>query len=86
MSTRSVRLDEETDEVLTRLSDSTGLSISEILKRGVRAYEAETFHEAARRPYDIYRRLELGNGGYAQAPARDAKSAIVEVVRGKHSR
>jgi predicted DNA-binding protein len=83
---RSVRLDEETDEVLNRLSRSTGLSISEILKRGVRAYEAETLHKAVNRPYDIYRRLDLGSGGYAHAPARDAKSAVADIIHRKHSR
>jgi len=39
-----------------------------------------------REPYDIYAQLDLGEGRYAVAPAREAKSAIAEVVFRKHRR
>ena len=70
MGTRTVRLDEEAERTLERLRNVTGLSISEVLKRGLSAFEAQAMDQADRRPYDIYRKLDLGEGGYARAPAR----------------
>jgi len=64
----------------------TGLSISEVLKHGLSAYETEVVEPAPRKPYEIFRQLDLGAGGYAVAPARDAKSALAKVIRRKHSR
>jgi hypothetical protein len=57
-----------------------------VLKRGLSAYEAQALELAHRKPYDIYRDLDLGAGGYAIAPAREAKSAVAEVIRRKHKR
>jgi hypothetical protein len=34
----------------------------------------------------MYRRLALGEGGHAHAAAKDAKKAIIEVLRRKHKR
>lgn len=86
MGTRSVRLDEETEKALTRLTRMTGLSISEVLKRGVFAYQAEALQQSTSKPYDIYRKLDLGSGGYTRAPARDAKKVIADVICSKHRR
>ena len=84
MGTRTVRLDDEAEKSLESLRHLTGLSISEVLKRGLRVYEKQALTEVGQRPYDIYRELDLGPGGYAQAPARTAKSAIAHVIRRKH--
>jgi hypothetical protein len=86
MATRTVRLDDEAETTLERLRRITGLSISEVLKRGLAAYETQALAETSRRPYDIYRALDLGPGGYAAAPARDAKSAVSDAIRRKHGR
>ncbi len=86
MGTRTVRLDDEAEQTLDRIRTLTGLSISEVLKHGLSAYETEVLEQAPRKPYEIFRQLDLGTGGYAVAPARDAKSAITEVIRRKHSR
>lgn len=86
MSTRTVRLDDEAEKTLERLRNITGLSISEVLKRGLRAYESEALERAHRKPYDIYRKLDIGKGGYAVAPAKDAKSAVADVIRRKNRR
>lgn len=85
MGTRTVRLDDETEKTLARLRKTTGLSISEVLKRGVKAY-AESTRAGGRRAYDVYRRLELGAGGWSIAPASAAKSAVKEALRRKHRR
>jgi hypothetical protein len=86
MSTRTVRLDDEAEKALERLRSVTGLSISEVLKRGLKAYEAQALGQAHRKPYDIYRELDLGDGGYALTPAREAKTAVKEAIRRKHAR
>lgn len=86
MVTRTVRLDDEAEKTLDRLRSITGLSISELLKRGLSAYEAKALEQARRKPYDVYRDLDLGAGGYAIAPAREAKAAIADEIRRKHKR
>jgi hypothetical protein len=86
MSSRTVRLDDEAEKTLSHLRRLTGLSISELLKMGLKAYETEAMQQVYRRPYDIYRELDLGEGGYATTPAREAKSAIVDAIRRKHHR
>ncbi len=85
MGTRTVRLDAEAEKTLSRLRSITGLSISEVLKRGLSAYEVQAI-QAPRKPYDIYRELDLGAGGYAIVPAKKAKSAVADAIRKKHNR
>lgn len=86
MGTRSVRLDDETERALARLTKMTGLSISEILKRGIAALEQDAARNSPRKPYDIYRKLDLGSGGYAIADSREAKAAVRRRIREKHDK
>lgn len=86
MGTRTVRLDDEAEKALERLRNITGQSISDVLKHGLKAYEGQALEQSARKPYDLYRELDLGEGGYAIAPAREAKSAIAQIIRRKHHR
>ena len=85
MSTRTVRLDEDAERTLERVRAMTGLSISEVLKQGLNAYENVILEQAQRKPYEIFCQLDSGPGGEALASARDAKSAIAETIRRKHS-
>lgn len=85
MGTRTVRLDEQTERLLQNLRKRKGLSISEVLKRGVQAY-SEQAESAEASPYEVYRRLDLGVGGWAIAPARNAKGAVREALERKHRR
>ena len=86
MGTRTVRLDDEAENTLAKLRKTTGLSISEVLKRGLQAYARRADQQVAARPFDIYRHLDLGTGGWSLAPAGDAKRAVKEAVRRKISR
>ena len=87
MATRTVRLDDEAEHVLASLTRSTGLSISEVLKRGLMAYKQQTQNAPAQRaPYDVFRQLDLGPGGYARVAAKDAKVAIRAAIARKHSK
>jgi hypothetical protein len=83
---RTVRLDEETERALREVRRATGLPISEALKRGLRSLQKDVRQEASRRPYDIYRELDLGSGGYATAPSRDAKRAVRRAIEKKLGR
>lgn len=40
----------------------------------------------AESPYEIYRRLDLGAGGNAVAPAVHAKTAVEQAIRKKYGR
>lgn len=86
MSVRTVRLDDEAESTLAALRQRPGLSISEVLKRGLRAYAAAENESPAEHPYEIYRRLDLGAGGYAIAPAAHAKTAVEQAIRKKYGR
>ena len=86
MATRTVRLDAGAEKTLARLRAKSGLSVTDVLKRGLAAY-AEN-ERRAREPsaYAIYQRLDLGRGGWAIAPASDVKRAVKDAIRRKHGR
>ena len=86
METRSVRLDEETEKTLAMLTKLTGLTILELLKRGVFAYRNKTFEKSVRKPYEIFRQLDLGSGGYAPVPTKNAKTVVGDIIRERNGR
>lgn len=86
MGIRTVRLDEEAESRLADLRNRTGLSISEVLKRGLDTYAEAVRNTTPESPYEVYRRLDLGSGGEARAPAARAKADVVHTIREKHGR
>jgi hypothetical protein len=86
MPLHSVRFDDETEEALEQVCEATGASISVALKRGVLVLRDGLASVATTRPFDIYRALDLGPGGYARAPARRAKQALGEIISRKRKR
>ncbi len=86
MSVRTVRLDDDAELTLAALRRQTGLSISEVLKRGLHAYAAAVCETTLVSPYEVYRRLDLAYDGDAIAPASQAKAAVVEAIRKKYGR
>jgi hypothetical protein len=86
MAMRTVRLDDEAERALERLRSLTGLSISEVLKRGLAAYEQLAAHQAAIRPYDVFAGLDLGTGGSSVGAASEAKRKVIQAIRRKHRR
>ena len=72
MGTRTVQFDDDAEATLSVLCDQTGLSISEVLKRGLQAYAALVPKvPTAETPYEVFSRLDLGPGGYAIAPGQE---------------
>ena len=87
MATRTVRLDREAEKVLDEVREATGLPISEALKAGLRSLQQQLkSSEPARSPYDIYRELDLGPGGYAIGPSTDTRAAIRNLLKNQRAR
>jgi hypothetical protein len=83
VATRTVRLDEEAEAVLQQIRDATGLPISEALKQGLQALNQRVSEESTRSPYDVYRRLDLGPGGYASAASTETRRGVAAALRRK---
>jgi hypothetical protein len=86
MGTRTVRLDDDTEASLDEIRRSTGLSISEVLKRGIEAFRKEIAEKASPTPFEIYAQLELGPGGYSAGPSTKVRETVREILRRKHRR
>jgi hypothetical protein len=83
MATRTVRLDAEAEQALDEIRAATGLPISEALKRGLHSLQEKVRADSVRTPYDIYRELDLGPGGYAIAPSTDTKRGVALALKKK---
>ncbi len=83
MASRTVRLDEEAEAALRQVQKATGLPISEALKRGLHSLSSQIAQDAAQTPYEIYRKLDLGKGGYAIAPSTDTRRGVTQALRKK---
>jgi hypothetical protein len=86
MATRTVRFDKETERVLGEVRAATGLPISEVLKRGVRALQTQVQQTPVRTPYEVYSTLDLGAGGSAIAPSSDTRRGVRLALRRKLGR
>ena len=85
MGTRTVRLDTACELKLEEVCKRTGLSISEVLRRGIEAYAASV-EQVRETPYEIISRYDLGPGGYSVAPSGQVKQAVARAIREKHGR
>jgi hypothetical protein len=83
MGTRTVRLDDETEKVLKEIVAATGSSVSAAMKKGLLVLRDEVVREARRVPYDVYKELDLGPGGYAVAPATRTRHGVQAALRRK---
>ena len=86
MATRTVRFDEETEKVLSEVRAATGLPISEVLKRGLRALQTQLKQVPERTPYEVYSELDLGPGGYAIASSSSTREGVRLALKRKHGR
>jgi hypothetical protein len=86
MATRTVRFDAETERVLDEVRAATGLPISEVLKRGLRALQTHVRESPNRTPYEIYSELDLGPGGYAIASSSNTREGVRLALKRKHGR
>ena len=83
MAMRTVRLDDEAEATLRQIRETTGLPISEVLKQGLRSLKQQVRDASRQRPYDFYERLDLGPGGYANAPSTETRRGVAAALRKK---
>ena len=83
MALRTVRLDQKTEETLQQICQRTGMPMSEVFKRGIRAVEKQLCDSSEQRPFDLYQSLDLGPGGYARAASTDALAGVTAAIRKK---
>ncbi len=81
MATRTVRLDDEDERNVEEIRHMTGLSISDVLKRGILALRAQIEGDMSRTPYEIYAELDLGPGGYASGPSTESRTAARKAIQ-----
>lgn len=86
MATRTVRLDDEAEEILAQLMHKTGLSISELIKKGLFALRECLETPSDRSAWDLYEKLDLGPGGYSINPSTESRRGIQEALRRKLGR
>jgi hypothetical protein len=86
MAARTVRLDDEDELLLDAITRKTGMSISATLKKGLVVLNEQIEQAAKPTPYEIFRQLDLGAGGYAIAPATEVDRGMQEALRRKLNR
>jgi hypothetical protein len=75
---QQVYLDEEAEQALLMIMRIANLNMSETLKQSLLLLQQHfNIHKSdAVKPFDIYKQLDLGEGGYAIAPASQAKEGV----------
>ena len=70
MSVRTVRLDDDAEATLTALRKQTGLSISDVLKRGLESYAKAVREEVAETPLRYLSPIGSGTGRLCRGPGK----------------
>lgn len=83
MAIRTVKLDEEAEATLRQVRQVTRLPISEALKQGLQSLKQQVRDASGQRPYDLYKRLDLGPGGYANVPSTATRCGVEIALRKK---
>lgn len=86
MAVRTVRLDDDSEEILSQLTQKTGLSISGVLKEGLQVLRERLAEAPGKSAYEIYEELDLGPGGYATVPSTETRRGVKEAIRRKLGR
>ena len=85
-------LDRESEKILLIMRERTDLSDVQAIKAGLKIYADRIGLYAPDKPNrreayrEAYRKMDLGPGGYAVAPAKDAKNVVAEIIRKKFER
>ena len=86
MGTRSVRLDNEAEDVLSEILKRTGMSISDAIKQGLIAYREKAKSEHNQKPSDFFQSYDLGEGGYSIGSARQSKIILKEKIKARNNK
>ena len=80
MSTRTVQLDDESAQALDEVMEATGLTASEVLKRGVWTLRHQLLYRSGSKPYEVYKQLDLGPGGHSRAPSSEVRRGLRDAI------
>jgi hypothetical protein len=80
MAIRTVRLDDDAEAALRKICEATGPPISEALKRGLRTLRQQVEQEMKRTPWDVYREVDPGPGGYAISPSTETRRGVKQAI------
>jgi len=84
MGMKTVRMEPEDEKLLERLRRRTGLTTSDILKRGMRLLDESLATQPTKSAYEIYCKLDIGPGGYAIGPSTETSKSVREAILRKH--
>jgi len=83
MGIRTIRMDDDTERLLSRIIQTTGLSITAAFKEGLKVFQGELNKTKKGSPYDLYKEMNLGPGGYAETPSSKTKKSVKEAIERK---
>jgi hypothetical protein len=86
MGIRTVRMDDDAERLLSRIIRTTGMSISTAFKEGLNALQGELGKTKPNSPYDMYKQLDLGPGGYSKTTSSETKTAVKAAIQRKLKR
>lgn len=86
MSIRTIRMDDDAERLLSRIIRNTGMSISTAFKEGLKALQDEHRKTKTKSPYDVFKELDLGPGGYTKASSSETKKGVKEAIQRKLGR
>jgi hypothetical protein len=72
--------------LLAEIMKLTGQTISATLKEGITHLHEKLLRERSTRAWDLYEKLDLGEGGYSAAPSTDSREGVRKALRKKHKR
>lgn len=84
MGVKTVRMDPEDEKLLERLRRRTGLTASDILKRGMRLMDDSLSKNPAKTAYEIYCELDIGEGDESIPSASGSRDAVRRAILRKH--
>ena len=86
MGTRTVRLDDEAEQMLGEIMKLTGMTISAALKEGLVQLRTKLRSQSSSRAWELYDSMDLGPGGYAVGPSTESRDGVARALRRKHKK
>ncbi|MFP4258383.1 MAG: hypothetical protein ACLFRE_05200 [Desulfovermiculus sp.] len=84
MAIRSVRLDQETEELLQSILSRTQMTVTQAVKAGIRSLAQDIDQNAGMSSYEIFLSLDLGSGGEARVSSAQVKEGVGNILRNGH--
>lgn len=84
MSVHTVRFDDDSEQVLKTIRQETGMTISEVLKSGLKMLGA-SLPTKTLTPYEIYQQIDIKSFNPHAPVARKARQNITMLIQQKHT-